>query len=170
EIPAAVKNCERILNRLKRIMAHEINLKKFSGNLPLFPLPNVVHFPQTILPLHIFEKRYRQMLRDAMEGEKLIGMAVLKPGWEEKYQGNPEIYDVACLGRIIQHEPMNDGRSNILLLGLKRVKIQQIIVPYPYRAAKVDLMNDSTEGMKKADLADFKNCLLNLYGEIVIEL
>ncbi len=151
-------------------MKDELNLTKFSGKLPIFPLPNVVHFPYTLLPLHIFENRYRKMLQDALEGEKLIGMAVLKPGWEENYQDNPEIHDVACMGKIVQHEQLEDGRSNILLLGLKRVRIKNILHPYPYRLAKVDILEDTFEGLSKSDQAQIKKRLLSDYGEIAIEL
>lgn len=150
-------------------MSHEVNLKHFSGKVPLFPLPHVVHFPHTILPLHIFEKRYRVMIKDVLEGERLIGMAVLQPGWEENYEGNPNIYPVACLGRVIKTEPLPNGRSNILLLGLKRVRIQEIVTPFPYRTARVEIVEDSLEGLEKAELRQFKRRLLELYSEMVIE-
>ncbi|HOJ61402.1 MAG TPA: LON peptidase substrate-binding domain-containing protein [bacterium] len=150
-------------------MSHEINLKHFSGKLPLFPLPNVVQFPHTILPLHIFEKRYRKMIKDVLEGERLIGMAVLQPGWEENYQGNPDIYPVACLGRVVKSEPLPNGRSNILLLGLKRVRIQTIITPFPYRTAKVEIVEDSLAGLDKESLRMLKRRLLELYSELVVE-
>lgn len=150
-------------------MSHEVNLKNFSGKLPLFPLPHVVHFPHTILPLHIFEKRYRIMIKDVLEGERLIGMAVLQPGWEEHYEGNPTIYPVACLGRVIKTEPLPNGRSNVLLLGLKRVRIQEIVTPFPYRTAQVEIVEDSLEGLEKPDLHLFKRRLLELYSELVVE-
>ena len=60
----------------------DAELKDFSGLAPIFPLPNVVLFPNALLPLHIFEPRYRQMTADALEGERLIAMALLRPGWE----------------------------------------------------------------------------------------
>ncbi len=150
-------------------MKHEINLQNFSGKLPLFPLPHVVLFPNTLIPLHIFERRYRKMLRSALKGEKMIGIAVLKPGWEENYEGNPEIYPVACMGTILKHESMQDGRSNVLLLGLKRVKIKDIISPYPYRTASVELLEDSTEGLIKSEIKTLRRKILQLYSEYVIE-
>ncbi|HXX93988.1 MAG TPA: LON peptidase substrate-binding domain-containing protein, partial [Planctomycetota bacterium] len=76
----------------------------FSGRLPLFPLPNVVLFPHAFLPLHIFEPRYRSMTRGALEGERLIGMALLKPGWEGDYYGNPDVHEVIGVGKIIEEE------------------------------------------------------------------
>lgn len=150
-------------------MNYPIDLKNFSGVLPLFPLPNVVHFPSTVLPLHIFERRYRTMLRHVMENEKMIGMAVLKPGWEEHYEGNPDIYPIACLGTVIDHEPLADGRSNILLLGLKRVRIKEIVSPRPYRTAKVEIVEDTLDPIAKTEFQSYRKRLLDLYGELVIE-
>lgn len=150
-------------------MNPELDLSNFSGELPLFPLPNVVQFPHTVLPLHIFEKRYQMMLKRALEGEKLIGMTLLKPGWEDNYSGNPEIYPVACLGKIVKHEPMNDGRSNILLYGLRRTRIVDIISPRPYRTAHVELLHETMEGMSDSKSEEYQQRLLELYGEFVIE-
>ena len=150
-------------------MSHEINLQNFSGNLPLFPLPNVVLFPHTLLPLHIFERRYRKMLQDTLKGEKLIGMAVLKPGWEEKYEGNPDIYSVACLGTILKHEPLMDGKSNILLLGLKRVRIKNIVSPRPYRTAKVEILDDTNQELTRIERKILRHKILALYSDFVIE-
>lgn len=147
----------------------EIDWSTFSGQLPIFPLPNIVQFPHTVLPLHIFEKRYRIMLKNAMQGEKLIGMTVLKPGWEESYSGNPPIYPFACLGRIVKHESMPDGRSNILLYGLKRTRIVDIVSPRPYRTALVEVVQDTISGLTTKQMSAFKKKLLNLYGEFVIE-
>ncbi|MDX9753091.1 MAG: LON peptidase substrate-binding domain-containing protein [bacterium] len=150
-------------------MKEEIRLENFSGVLPLFPLSNVVLFPHIVLPLHIFEKRYQKLLRDALAGEKYIGMAVLKPGWEKNYQGNPDIYSYACLGKIIQHHPLENGRSNIMLLGVKRVLIGDIISPRPYRTAKVQLLHDKPIEFCPKKIRAYQDKLLELYGEIVIE-
>lgn len=150
-------------------MSDDISLKHFSGVLPIFPLSNVVLFPHVILPLHIFEKRYQKLLIDSMSGEKLIGMAVLKPGWETKYEGNPEIYPSACVGKIIDHEPLANGRSNIMLLGLKRVRIQEIVNPRPYRTAKVELIHDIQTSKSEKEMSAIRHKFFELYGEIVIE-
>lgn len=150
-------------------MNEDISLKNFSGILPIFPLTNVVLFPHIILPLHIFEKRYQKLLQNAMAGEKYIGMAVLKPGWEENYEGNPDIYSHACLGKIVKHEPLENGRSNIMLLGVKRVFIEEIISPRPYRTAKVKLVQDKPKEFNPNKINSTQDKLLELYGEIVIE-
>jgi Lon protease-like protein len=83
--------------------------------IPLFPLPNVVLFPNVVLPLHIFEARYREMTADALKGDRIIGMVLLRPGWEGSYEGRPPIYDVGCAGVITHAEKLEDGRYNLVL-------------------------------------------------------
>ncbi len=117
------------------------NLDNFSGLVPLFPLSSVVFFPNTLLPLHIFEPRYREMVNNSLESEKIIGMALLKPGWECDYYGNPEVYDVIGMGRIVSSETLDDGKLNIFLYGLKRAKIIEIVNDLPYRLARVSLLD-----------------------------
>jgi hypothetical protein len=118
------------------------NLNEFSGTIPLFPLSTVVFFPNTLLPLHVFEPRYRQMVHDVSRSERIIGMALLKPGWEANYYGNPEVFDVVGMGRIVSSETFKDGRINIVLYGLKRVKILEITNEIPYRTAKVEIVEN----------------------------
>src|SRR3989304_2101294 len=101
-------------------LANVLNLQNFSGVIPLFQLATVVFFPNTLLPLHVFEPRYRQMVKDIIDGERIIGMVLLKPGREKSYEGNPEIYSVVGMGRIVNSEPLDDGRFNIVLYILKR--------------------------------------------------
>ncbi|MCH7518249.1 MAG: LON peptidase substrate-binding domain-containing protein [Candidatus Dadabacteria bacterium] len=119
------------------------NLENFSGVVPLFPLSSVVFFPNTLLPLHIFEPRYKEMVNAAINNEKIIGMALLKPGWESDYYGNPDVYDVIGMGRIVSSEVFEDGKINIILYGLKRAKIQEIIKDLPYRLARVDIVENN---------------------------
>ncbi len=145
-----------------------LNLDNFSGKVPIFPLSNVVLFPNVLLPLHIFENRYRKMLKDALEGEKIITMALLKPGWETQYFNNPQIFDIACMGRIVSTENMPDGRSNIVLYGLKRVKLEEIEVDYPYRMANVSIKEDIIDGNEeiyRKHLEELLNKWNNTLGE-----
>lgn len=118
------------------------NLDNFSGIVPLFPLSSVVFFPNTLLPLHIFEPRYREMIHDSIETEKIIGMALLKPGWETDYYGNPDVYKVIGMGRIVSSEELDDGKINIVLYGLKRAKIIEVVNEVPYRQARVTIMEN----------------------------
>ncbi|MGH7850713.1 MAG: LON peptidase substrate-binding domain-containing protein [Thermodesulfobacteriota bacterium] len=119
------------------------NLNDFSGTIPLFPLSTVVFFPNTLLPLHVFEPRYKQMVHDVSNSEGIIGMALLKPGWEANYYGNPEVFDVVGMGRIVSSEVFGDGRINIVLYGLKRVKIIEVMKESPYRVARVELVENT---------------------------
>ena len=93
------------------------------AEIPIFPLPNVVLFPSALLPLHIFEPRYRAMVADALEGERLIGMVMLRPGWEPHYESEPQVYPVGCAGFITHADRLPDGRYNIMLRGLEKFRI-----------------------------------------------
>jgi uncharacterized protein len=93
------------------------------ATIPIFPLPNVVLFPNVFLPLHIFEPRYRQLVTDALAGERMIGMVLLQPGYEPEYDGMPQVYEVGCAGLITHVERLPDGRFNIVLRGLERFRI-----------------------------------------------
>ncbi|MGH7258732.1 MAG: LON peptidase substrate-binding domain-containing protein [Nitrospiraceae bacterium] len=107
--------------------------------IPLFPLPNVVFFPKTYLPLHIFEPRYREMVLDAATSGQCIGMALLKEGWEAQYYQNPPIFTIGCVGRLASLQRLPDGRSNILLQGIERYEIREEFYDKPYREATVAL-------------------------------
>jgi Lon protease-like protein len=107
-------------------------------SLPLFPLPNVVLFPGVYLPLHIFESRYREMLRDALNDDRIIGMTLLKPGFEAEYEGRPPIYGIGCAGLITHAEPLPDGRFNIVLQGLERFRVMDEDHSHVYRIARIE--------------------------------
>jgi Lon protease-like protein len=111
--------------------------------IPLFPLPNVVLFPKTSLPLHIFEPRYRRMVADALESDRLIGMALLKEGWEENYDGTPPIHAVGCAGRITHVRRLEDGRFDILLQGLQSFELREESMAHGYRRGRVLYRNGS---------------------------
>ena len=110
--------------------------------IPLFPLPTTVFYPNTSLPLHIFEPRYRSMVADALNGKGEIGMILLKPGWESDYQGTPEIMTIGCLGKIEHHSELPEGKYNILLSGLYRFRILNEIKGKTYRQAEVAILKE----------------------------
>jgi len=122
--------------------------------IPIFPLPNVVLFPSALLPLHIFEPRYRAMVADALEGERLIGMVMLRPGWEPDYNQTPAVYRVGCAGFITHADRMPDGRYNIMLRGLEKFRIagERIIREGAerYRIARVDSIREAVSGATAA--------------------
>jgi len=124
--------------------------------LPIFPLPSVVLFPNVFLPLHVFEPRYRQMVGDALAGERLIGMVLLQPGYEADYEGAPAVYDVGCAGLITHVERLADGRFNIVLRGLQRFQImgeENLSAAVPYRRALIkplsEVAPDSPHGLRQ---------------------
>ena len=110
--------------------------------IPLFPLPATVFYPNTSLPLHIFEPRYRNMVEDALNGKGEIGMILLKPGWENDYQGTPEIMTIGCVGKITRHSELPEGKYNILLSGLYRFRILNEIKGKTYRQAEVAILKE----------------------------
>ncbi len=121
----------------------DFDASTFSGLVRLFPLPNLVLYPHVMQPLHIYEERYREMLEDALTGDQLITMAVLEPGWETDYDSRPPISDYACLGKVVAHHRLEDGRYNVLLLGVQRVQIVKELDPLrSFRQARVELVED----------------------------
>lgn len=147
-------------------MHDDMDLGDFSNIVRLFPLPGVVLFPNAVLPLHIFEPRYRQMTADALAGDKFVTIVQYRTGVETPPGGRPPIESVACLGKIIQHEKLPDGRYNFLLLGLKRVRlVDEVPIDKLYRVAEAEILEDEPEedGAEalSAELADeFRNLLV----------
>ena len=103
--------------------------------LPLFPLPNLVFFPRTRLPLHVFEPRYRQMVKDVLETDQRIGIILLKPGWESDYFGAPGTFACGTLGTIEQAVPLEDNRYNIVVRGDVRFRVLDEVSRGPVRHA-----------------------------------
>ena len=117
--------------------------ERFNGTVRLFPLPDLVMFPHVMQPLHIYEPRYRDLLNAALDSDGLIAMSVLAPGWESDYEGRPPILPHACLGKIVTHQRQDDGHYNVLLLGLRRIRIDsELSAERSYREAKVTLLDD----------------------------
>ena len=111
--------------------------------IPLFPLPNVVLFPNVFLPLHIFEPRYREMVADALASDRMIGMVLLRPGWDRNYEGRPAIYPVGCSGVLTHNERLPDGCYNIVLRGIERFRIVEEDHSLSYRRAVVEPLRDT---------------------------
>src|SRR5471032_3298722 len=113
-----------------------------SDLLPLFPLPNVVLFPNVFLPLHIFEPRYREMVADALASDRMIGMVLLRPGWDQDHEGRPAIYSIGCSGVLTHTERLPDGRYNLVLRGIERFRIVREDDARSYRRARIDPLVD----------------------------
>jgi hypothetical protein len=142
--------------------------------IPIFPLPEVVFFPETVLPLHVFEPRYRQMIADCLAGDRWLGVAMLRSGWEKDYQGRPPVHGVAGAGEIIQAEMLADGRYNILLDGRARVRIlsEEPVDGRLYRVARAERIesrgpspNDRTFSERLQELRTAHARLLTALGQ-----
>jgi Lon protease-like protein len=133
------------------------------GAVPLFPLPNVVLFPRAILPLHIFEERYKEMTADALNGDRRIAMALLRPGWEKSYYGHPRIEPVVCVGKILSHEKLPDGKYNFLLQGDLRARIAGEHGDRTYRLARLEPLCQTS--IIEIDLADERLRLDGIFAE-----
>lgn len=108
-------------------------------HVPVFPLPQVVLFPGTLLPLHIFEPRYREMTADALASEQMIATALLKPGFEPLYYTRrAPIHPTINVARIVGHQRLSEGNYNILLRGLARARIVAESDERPYRLAQIE--------------------------------
>src|SRR6266851_3939287 len=131
-----------------------------SDLLPLFPLPNVVLFPNVFLPLHIFEPRYREMVADAVASDRMIGMVLLRPGWDRDYEGRPPIYPIGCSGVMTHVERLGDGRYNIVLRGLERFRILEENRERSYRRASVEPLHEQPP--TGDDPAELRRCRAKL--------
>jgi uncharacterized protein len=135
--------------------------------LPLFPLPDVVLFPDVCLPLHIFEQRYRDMLADALHGDRLIGMVLLKPGYEAEYEGRPAVYPIGCAGLITHAERLPDGRSDIVLQGLQKFRLLDERHERSYRRAVVEPIREDMAAGAAAMLREARHRLESLVAPLV---
>jgi Lon protease-like protein len=121
--------------------------------IPVFPLPNVVLFPNVFLPLHIFEPRYREMVDDALRGDRVIGMVLLRPGWEGDYEGRPAVYPLGCAGVITHAERLADGRFNIVLRGMEKFTIAAEESGKKYRVARVERVPEPEPDRVRAEMS-----------------
>jgi Lon protease-like protein len=126
----------------------------------------VVFFPKTLLPLHVYEPRYRALASEALEQDRIICTALLKPGWESDYYGSPEVYPVGCLGKIVQHQKLPDGRYNITLDGIAKVSIESSVRLEPYRLVRVKPMEDDTAWARSQGAMEEAAELMKLFREV----
>jgi Lon protease-like protein len=136
-------------------------------DVPVFPLPKLVLFPETNLPLHLFEPRYRELMADCIaSGNMLLAIAQLQPGWRADYHGRPPFYDVAGLGRITRHRKNDDGTYDIHVRGLCRVSLRELPAEDTgYRRAQATLLREKLPagGVAHAEMS----ALLSLATQIV---
>jgi Lon protease-like protein len=108
--------------------------------VPLFPLPQLVLFPGAMAPVHVFELRYRTLVRDTLSRDRVIALGLLKPGYEFDYHGSPEVHELGCLARFEDVEWLPNDRYNLMLVGVSRVRFQSVLTEFPYRSVRVEML------------------------------
>lgn len=111
--------------------------------LKVFPLPSAVLLPGTAMPLHIFEKRYKDMVDDAVAGDGVFAMAQVLPGQEGRLAGKPDLEELLCAGVVTMHEALPEGRSNLVLIGVARARVlRELPQTKAYREVEAELVVD----------------------------
>jgi len=137
------------------------------AKIPLFPLPEVVLFPGVPRPLLIYEPRYRDMVADALKGDRVIGMVLLRPGFEKDYEGRPPIYEIGCAGTIEDYQQFPDGRYAILLRGLTTFRILGEEPGKTYRLARVEAVPERLEDAERGTLSAVRERLSQLLDAVL---
>ena len=136
--------------------------------IPLFPLPRTVLLPGELLPLHVFEERYRAMVREAISGHRVIGIVAVAPGHEKEQLGTPPLQDIGCVGFVAQHRELDDGRFLIWLVGLEVFRIdQELDTDTPYRLAKVTYLTGRESAIELAGIQPLRTELRSLLPGLV---
>ena len=125
-------------------MTAQERVERATTALKVFPLPSAVLFPHSVLPLHIFEPRYRELVRDALASDSVLALGGLQPGWERSYAGRPPLAPLLCVGTILWHEEVEEGRFNLLLQGVCRGRVlRELPERKLYREVQVQLLPDA---------------------------
>ena len=140
---------------------------QFSGQARVFPLPNLVMFPHVMQALHIFEPRYLEMFEEAIHDDRLIALGLLEPGWEKHYEERPKLHSTACLCRIATQQRTPQGTYNVLLLGVRRLRlIRELPATKPFRVVESEILEDhepndagAAAGLQQQLLAAFKRSM-----------
>ena len=134
--------------------------------IPVFPLQDVMLFPNISRPLHIFEPRYRVMVADALRGDRIIGMVLLQPGHETEYEGRPPIYPIGCAGIITNVVELPDGRYDIVLRGLMKFRIASEDQSQAYRLARIEPIPEVSPDDERDALRMQRERLMSLLASI----
>jgi Lon protease-like protein len=126
-------------------------LRDICRTLPIFPLPRTVLMPGAVLPLHVFEPRYRALVADCLGSHHVMGVATLRPGYEPDYHGAPAVWSDVGVGQVVSHQPFPDGRSNIVLQYVGRVRIvRELPTASLYRVVEGEVVEDDERGLDDA--------------------
>lgn len=149
------------------IQAPELKLYELDA-IPLFPLPNAVLFPQTTIQLHIFEQRYRRMTEDALHDQLPLAIGLIQGTGKRTTSGQPDVHRVVGVGEIVEHERLDDGRFQLNVRGVGRVRIlEELAVSTPYRQIRGEHMPDQLDDIEHANLMlnTIQNCLFNVQAD-----
>ena len=136
--------------------------------IPIFPIPKVVLLPAEVLPLHVFEPRYIDLVRDAVSSHRVIGIVDVLPGHEDELPGSPPVRNIGCIGFIAAHEELEDGRFLMWLLGLERFKIEEELdVPTSYRQVQVRYQPTPESPKRLAGIRPLRQELRSLLPNLV---
>ncbi len=134
------------------------------SDVRLFPLPNLVLFPHVLQPLHVYERRYCELVEDALADDSLIAMALLQPGWESDYEGRPPVASTVCVGRVASCSRDANGHFNLLLMGVSRARIRhELPVERPFRCAEVRYLGDDAADADSAQRQNLSRTLIDLF-------
>ncbi len=145
----------------------EFNASTFNGRLRLFPLPNLVLFPNVVQALRIFEPRYVALMEEALADDRRFAMALLRPGWEPHYAGQPDIHATVCLGRINTYHRNEDGSYNLMLMGEARVRIlEELEEGLPFRTARGAALRDAYRDPLQQGSAHLRETLIEVFKQV----
>jgi Lon protease-like protein len=136
--------------------------------IPIFPLPRVVLLPGEVLPLHVFEPRYRDLVRDAVASHNVMGIVEVRPGFERELPGSPPVREVGCVGYIAAHEELPDGRFLLWLIGLERFRIlEELEAVTAYRQVRVRYEPSPDAAPRLAGVSQLREELRALLPELL---
>jgi len=136
---------------------------------PIFPLPEVVFIPNTMLPLHVFEERYRNLVRDSLAGDRILVVPTLAPGWQADRSDTPPVNEIAGIGKIVKVQELSDGRFNIILAGLCRVRLgQEHPLSNGYRRVVADVLHRKRPKEGDEAMARRLGHLQMLFGQLLM--
>ena len=141
-----------------------------SDRIPIFPLSTVVLFPKVRTPLYIFEPRYRQMTRHALDGDGRIGMVVVHPAHLDEMRGDPPIYPIGCEGVIREHREQPDGSFHIALSGTRRFVVREESQPQgeiQYRSARIEALDDRLPESDRAPITELRHEVFDQLRQLV---
>jgi len=134
--------------------------------VPVFPLPGFVLFPRVVAPLHVFELRYRTMVREALSRDRLIALALLRPGYEADYHGSPAFHSLGCLARFEDVEWLPNDRFDLRVQGVSRMRFGSVVREFPYRSVRAEALPQHPYSEDDPLVRIEKRALLELYRRL----